>query len=215
MKQVAIESINLSLPSDWSEVKLSQFLDFLEWRERRPEKFEYEYEDFLNSLELITIFSTPKITVDDMDSISLVDLKPLIDDFTSFIHNQPAFTQRNKITLNGVDYAFRDVSKLSIGEYVSYNKLLETSKNRLRSIPDLLSIICRPVVGVTFDKELGKDIYEIEKFDTGKLEFRRNIMLDAPAIELMASANFFLSGKTLQMKNSQDSGNQSLDPMVI
>lgn len=207
MTTTRIDGIDITMVDNWNEVTLEQFIDFMKWNEAKPEQFTYSYEELLYSLELISIFTSPRITKEEMDSIKIDSVKTLCDEFIKFSAQAPNFVVKDTVTIDGVQYGFADINSLPIGEYVSYQTILERSNDRVRSIPDLLSIICRPSISHKYDMELKKNIYELEKFDISKLQFRRELMLKAPAIELMGNVNFFLTGNQVSIDNSQVSGN--------
>ena len=73
--------------------------------------------------------------------------------------------------------------------------------------PYIAAIIWRPSK-VVIDDETGEKSYIQEEFNTDKIEFRKKVMLQQPAITIMASINFFLNGNKESMKIIQDSMNQ-------
>jgi hypothetical protein len=209
MTTINLDGVAITMVDNWNEVTLRQFIDFMIWNESKPTEFTYNYEELLYGLDLISVFTSPRITSKEIDKINITSIKSLVDQFQAFSVDQPSFTPSESLTINGVLYSFANPEKLPIGEYVSYQKLLETSNNKIKAIPDLLSIICRPVSSHKYDQELKKNVYTLEEFDTSKLQIRRELLLDVPAIELMGNVNFFLTGSRELMSNSQDFGSPS------
>lgn len=215
MTTTKIDGIEITMVDNWNEVTLEQFLDFLNWSNLKPDEFEYDYEELIYSLELISIFTSPRITKEEMDSIKISNINKLCESYINFSREIPLFDMKDSIIIDGIQYGFSDIENLPSGEYISYHTLLEKSDNKIKSIPDILSIICRPVISKNYDVELKKDRYKLEEFDITKIKFRRELMLKVPAAEVIGNVYFFLTGNQISTDDFQHSGNLNQEATEI
>jgi len=204
MITIKIQDKSIDFPESWAEIKLKQFISFMKWLNNRPQSFQYEVDEIVYNLNLIRIFALNPITDDDINSLDLSEISPLLASFDKFIGNIPDTKVKESLIIDGVLYSFKSLDSLSIGEYISYRQLLETKEDKLDVVPDLLSIICRPATK-RFCTERKKDVFDLSPFKAEDIKWRREIMENAPALELMSLANFFLSGSLLQTNNSTGS----------
>lgn len=193
MTTISLHDKEINFPEDWSEIKLSQFIQFMKWLNSRPEKFDFEFEEIIYNLSLIRIFSLSEISDEEINSLDINEIGPLMQSFDKFIGNIPETTVKDYIMIDGILYSFKDLDSLSIGEYISYQQYLQVSQDKLDVVPDLLAIICRPAKK-EFNTEFQKDVYILDPFKAEDIKARRKVMENAPALDLMALANFFLTG---------------------
>lgn len=204
MTTINLQNKSIDFPDSWGEIKLIQFIQFMKWLNNRPKEFEAEIEEIIYNLKLVKIFSLSDITEDEINSLGINEVAPIIKSFDSFITNIPSPKVEKSIVISGVLYSFKDLDTLSIGEYVSYQQLLGTKEDKLDIVPELLAIICRPATK-RFCPERKEDVFDLVPFNAEDIKWRSQILENAPALDLMGAANFFLSGSHVLTNYSTES----------
>lgn len=162
--RIEFDEVKLEIPEGWKDIRLSEYE---QWYMSQPE----------SRYEMITYVA----------NVCKIDAKLLLDAPTQifntiyeaiqFVFNHD-FEPKNKCTINGTDYFISFADKLTLGEYVDVESIMEgDSKNKLS---ELLSIICRPI-GEKYNPDLTED----------RINLFKNIGCD----EALPLISFFLSKK--------------------
>jgi len=197
MKQ--FKSINgtvINLVNKWSEITVKQLVGLDKLNKDRDSNSELEQILFILDL-LYVLTDLDKEIIDELEISLLYDMLEELN--KDILKNTPVYKNNKKIMIGDKLYGFRDPNKLSIGEVVSY-KEIEKRYPGIDSIPYLLAILCRPAKEV-LNEETKKLEIIVDKFNANDLEFRKDIMLEQPAVDLFGSVNFFLSGKKQSTKS--------------
>lgn len=189
---------DITLPENWNEVSIKQFIRFIKWVNGRPEAFNHESDQEIYDFDLIRVFACEDIDSNHYEKFTLKDIPIIITSLKQLAESIPKFEVKDNIIINDILYSFPNMEDFNAGEYISFRKLGEMYEG-FDVIPHLAAIICRPATK-HFDTELNKDVYKVEDFDSKKLKHRVDIMSNAPAIELMGAINFFLTGNEILMK---------------
>lgn len=130
--------------------------------------------------------------------------------------------------LNDVKYGFRNISKMTLGEYVDLEML---AKKPNENIEEMLAILYRPITkekfntfkwafehGINVAKGQVEDIfkyYEIEKYDVEKRFDNAEVLKDMPAGFALGALSFFLQVASLSLKNTPTSSQKNLSKKEI
>ncbi len=158
--------MKIKIPNKWSDIKLGQFIEMSKW-------------DGLNEKEQVKKFIelfNPEVNIDD---ILLSELEEITHYF-NFLTTPPT-TLHNDFIINGDLYRWnRGIDKITIGEMISYEILVEKAKGyEYGSI--LLSILLKKVVD-------GKE----EDFNADILNDRRKLFEDNLTMDEVYGLIFFL-----------------------
>lgn len=206
MKTTVINGVNVNLPVTWDEVTLDQFIKFANWLEKKPSKFDDDYEEYDYGTNLIEVFSGDTVDKKILDSFKMKDISPLIDEISLFIKSIPSFERKQWLVNDDILYAFVDFENISKGEYIAIKQMCKIHTG-YDGLPYLLSVICRPATK-SFNVERKEDVYILEEFNPDDITWRSNKFRSFPAIELMGAANFFLSGNKTYIKGLMDTSTQ-------
>jgi len=159
----------ITIPTDLSEIKLSQYQKFLNIVEQNEES------DFLHH-KMIEIFCNVELKyVSQFKHKQIIQIVTTINNLFDKI---PPF--KNKFTLNGIDYGFiPNLDDISQGEYMDLDNYIVDIANLHRS----MAVMFRPI------KTKLKDKYIIEPYAGSDMYAEK--MLDAPLDVVLASRVFF------------------------
>jgi len=126
------------IPQQWSDVTLGEFIEL---SELDVNSFENHIEYYLR---MLVIFGN-----DDLDDIKefiqVSDINDIIGQM-SFLNTKPTQLDLKSVVIDDVEYNLSDnLNKLTVGEYVSIESLIEKDKlTTISAIPTILSVILRP-----------------------------------------------------------------------
>lgn len=160
MKKTIIEGIEIK--SSWEQITLEEFLPLavIEKDEDLKDK------PLRRSLERILIL-TGKTEEEILDLPG--DVFGHLINASKFLDTEPEtlFKEGATFFIGEIEYGYRKPGELSAGEYISLELgIAKAIKQNSSMLPDILSILIRPVVKLD-DAELGQ-IIEVEKFDAKK-----------------------------------------------
>jgi len=159
--------VNITVPTDLSEITLRQYKHFLKIQKSVDD------EKFLNA-KIIEIFC--KMKLDDVMRLKFNDTEFIVNTLTEMFEQKPNLVTNFK--LNNKEYGFHpQLDDLTLGEYID----LDTFVGDWENIEKAMAVLYRPV-----ENKL-KDKYIIEEYKVGKDQE----MLDMP-MDAVLSSIFFL-----------------------
>jgi len=160
-------NINITIPTDLSEITLRQYKHFLKIQKTVDD------EKFL-SAKIIEIFCGVKL--EDVMQIKFNDSEFIVDTLTKMFEQKPNLV--TKFKLNNKEYGFHpQLDDLTLGEYID----LDTFIGDWENIEKAMAVLYRPIVNKLKDK------YTIEEYKVGK----DAEILDMP-MDAVLSSIFFL-----------------------
>jgi len=160
-------NINITIPTDLSEITLRQYKHFLKIQKSQDD------ENFL-SAKIIEIFCG--VNLEDVMQIKFNDSEFIVETLTEMFEQKPNLV--TKFKLNNKEYGFHpQLDDLTLGEYID----LDTFVGDWENIEKAMAVLYRPV-----ENKL-KDKYIIEEYKVGKDQE----MLDMP-MDAVLSSIFFL-----------------------
>ena len=160
-------NINITIPTDLSEITLRQYKHFLKIQKTVDD------ERFL-SAKIIEIFCGVKL--EDVMQIKFNDSEFVVETLTKMFEQKPQLVTRFK--LNNKEYGFHpQLDDLTLGEYID----LDTFIGDWENIEKAMAVLYRPIVNKLKDK------YTIEEYKVGK----DADILDMP-MDAVLSSIFFL-----------------------
>ena len=160
-------NINITIPTDLSEITLRQYKHFLKIQKTVDD------EKFL-SAKIIEIFCG--VNLEDVMQIKFNDSEFIVDTLTKMFEQKPNLV--TKFKLNNKEYGFHpQLDDLTLGEYID----LDTFIGDWENIEKAMAVLYRPIVNKLKDK------YTIEEYKVG----RDAEILDMP-MDAVLSSIFFL-----------------------
>jgi len=160
-------NVNITVPTDLSEITLRQYKHFLKIQKGVDD------EGFLNA-KIIEIFC--KMQLDEVMRLKFNDTELIVNTLTQMFEQKPNLVTSFK--LDKVNYGFHpQLDDLTLGEYID----LDTFIGDWENIEKAMAVLYRPVVNKLKDK------YIIEDYKVGKDQE----MLDMPMNAVLSSI-FFL-----------------------
>jgi hypothetical protein len=160
-------NINITIPTDLSEITLRQYKHFLKIQKTVDD------EKFL-SAKIIEIFCG--VNLEDVMQIKFNDSEFIVDTLTKMFEQKPNLV--TKFKLNNKEYGFHpQLDDLTLGEYID----LDTFIGDWENIEKAMAVLYRPIVNKLKDK------YTIEEYKVG----RDADILDMP-MDAVLSSIFFL-----------------------
>lgn len=201
MKQFTFEDKTIDMVENWEEVTFERFINYLRLAEKK-----YNMDDEIEKVQylfhIVSIFSNRDYKY--VSSLFEDDLATLFLYISEFIAKIPDIdTLSPIINSNGIIYTVKNNNKISGAEKISIMMIQKTFKG-LDAWPYLASILWRPSKEYR-DVESGLIKYKQEEYDGDKLEDRKNILLQLPALNLVKSIGFFLNGMSQSIDNMKDS----------
>ena len=171
-------------PTSWDEVTVEQFINI----------YKINFENTNELMGVVKLLSA--ISGIEEETLMMID----IDDFKklstelSFFNKEMDDDVVEFIEINGEQYfLYKEFNKLTTGEIITIELLLEKAEQDLNSIiPDLLCLFLRK----------KKDDGTFEKFNTDMMN-RRGLFLNIPINKIYHIFNFFLPGNDLFSNNIQ------------
>jgi len=160
-------NINITIPTDLSEITLRQYKHFLKIQKA------VEDEGFLNA-KIIEIFCNMKL--DEVMRLKFNDTELIVKTLTEMFEQKPNLVTSFK--LDKINYGFHpQLDDLTLGEYID----LDTFIGDWENIEKAMAVLYRPVVNKIKEK------YIIEEYKVGA----DDVMLDMP-MDAVLSSIFFL-----------------------
>ena len=127
----------ITIPQEWSDVSLGEFIELSK----------LNISDYENSVDyyfkILEVFGNDLKEVKEF--INYVDLTDIVNQMT-FLKTPPKQLDLKSVVIDEVEFLLKDdLNKLTVGEYVSIETLIERGKlNSISAIPSILSVILRP-----------------------------------------------------------------------
>ena len=166
--------------------------------------------------QMVQVIST--ITEQPYDEIMKWNISSVVEVYNSInaMMNNISTTFHPIIEWNGQIYGFRNMSKMTLGEYIDLDNL---SKDTDKNITSILAILYRPVTSnkikeskfiikstikaLQYDVENVFDYYEVEEYDIDKRKQITPEFDNFPLEIAMGAMGFFLDIKAMLLTNSQ------------
>lgn len=159
----------ITIPTELSEIKLSQYQKFMNIAEQNEES------DFLHH-KMIEIFCNVELKY--VSQFKRKQIVEIVNTINKLFEKIPPF--KNRFSLNGTEYGFiPNLDDISQGEYMDLDNYITDWKDLHRS----MAVMFRPITMKLKDK------YTIEPY--GGSNFYAEKMLDAPMDVVLASRVFF------------------------
>lgn len=159
----------ITIPTDLSEIKLSQYIKFMNIAEQN------EKSDFLHH-KMIEIFCNVELKY--VSQFKRKQIVEIVTTINKLFEKIPPF--KNRFSLNGTEYGFiPNLDDISQGEYMDLDNYITDWKDLHRS----MAVMYRPITMKLKDK------YTIESYEGSN--FYAEKMLDAPLDVVLASRVFF------------------------
>jgi len=173
-----MEKLKFKIPTDWSDIKISQYLEFV-----NLEKNKLEHLDLM--IQIISIFCD--IDPEDVEKVSLTQLNKVGDELM-WISEKPMRNFYHSIEIDNVKYGFLpNLNEIKVGEWVDLENYM---KSPLPNLHKLMAILYRPITKI----DNGVNKYEIEEYNSKNNEERSKIFLNEMSIDVAyGAALFFLS----------------------
>lgn len=160
------DKIKIKVPTNWSSITLEQYLNFQKdlkkYIEYGEEDQEYYYSILLKHFCGITNRYIKQIPADDLLNIK--------QDLTNFINNTE-HSLKTIIKVNGKEYGFVNLSKITYGEYLDLTRFEEIAIDE--NWNQLMSILYRPIV------KKKKYFYSVEPYTSEEdKEVWKNVSMD-------------------------------------
>lgn len=170
--------INITLPSDLSEISIKKYQQFLDMKENSND------DEFI-AQKMIQIFCGIKL--DQVGKIQMKYLNELISHFTKIFTEKPKLETRFK--MDGIKYGLiPKFDDITFGEYVDIEHHLKDWNTYHKA----LAVLYRPIT----HEFKGK--YQIEDYDSS--EEKQEIMKEAP-LSIALGASFFLTNLGVELLN--------------
>lgn len=159
----------ITIPTDLSEIKLSQYIKFMNIAEQNEES------DFLHH-KMIEIFCNVELKY--VSQFKRKQIVEIVTTINKLFEKIPPF--KNRFSLYGTEYGFiPNLDDISQGEYMDLDNYITDWKDLHRS----MAVMYRPITMKLKDK------YTIESYEGSN--FYAEKMLDAPLDVVLASRVFF------------------------
>jgi hypothetical protein len=159
----------ITIPTDLSEIKLSQYIKFMNIAEQNEES------DFLHH-KMIEIFCNVELKY--VSQFKRKQIVEIVTTINKLFEKIPPF--KNRFSLNGTEYGFiPNLDDISQGEYMDLDNYITDWKDLHRS----MAVMYRPITMKLKDK------YTIESYEGSN--FYAEKMLDSPLDVVLASRVFF------------------------
>lgn len=195
-----------NFPESWEEVNLKQYIEIGKLQEQRTE-FLYQELYLLRLLEVLT-----DVKEGELDDLSIEDINKL-GSASLFVSKMPEMNTVKELKIGETLYTPPDdLTKLTIGEFISLKTYQDSARTFWDAVPDMLAILWRPSEKV-IDNETGKEKFIREKFKVENLQFRRELFLEQPAINIFGPLLFFSLMNGGFTPNSKVSINQKVEEL--
>ena len=171
MRKEIIQGLEITIPENWNEIKLSEFIKIMDLYAAYDEMVEEEF-----ILKLISVLTHTDVDFYFNSDLTDDEVLLLIDCLAPFkIKMVPS--KVDCFQINGVLYSYNIANKLTFGENVSIKILEKQSKTQYETWLNILSILIRPAT--ESKNEFGETVYNVEPFN-GDIEIikkRKNILV--------------------------------------
>lgn len=144
--KIEFDDVKLEIPGSWKDIPLSEYE---KWYMQKPETREemIDYVAGICKTDANLLLQSPAVVFNT------------ITEAIGFVFNQD-FEPASKCSIEGTDYFISSADKLTLGEYVDTEGVLESeSENKLS---ELLAILCRPA-GEKYNPDLTEERREVFK----------------------------------------------------
>ena len=191
MKTIKVNEIELNIPENWGDVKLKDYVTLTTVLHKGLSEGKGNMGiviDLINALFKIEKSDIYKISVEVFNEI-----------ITCFLFvNEPVKSdiKNDFIELNGKKYKFKtEFDKLSVGEMISYEILVQNSENLYKEFDKILSVLLR---------EVNEDGY-LKDFDADLVPIYLELLQDISILDVYGLTLFFSNGVNNFMKGSAQS----------
>lgn len=185
---IEVEGLNktYNIPTEWDEITVKQFAQLY----RVKDQTSNELMGVVNLISAISDIDTSLLLQMDID-----DFKNLTSKITFITSEVPRVDVDYLEVGEDKYYLYTDFNKLTTGEVITIETLLESSEFDIHKVmPDLLCLFLRK------KDEEGR----YEKFSTDMLK-RKEIFLTLPITKIYHVFGFFLDGRNISTSNMKDS----------
>ena len=176
------EKIELLIPTDWEDVSIGMYQDFVDLQEKKlPE------DEFVVSVVCVLC----NVDREKLVRFKYKDLQDISKTLTKWLNKKPEEKELvKKVEFNGKKYGMiPNLSSISLGEFVDIES---NCKDSYKNLHKIMSILYRPIV-----KEKGSR-YSIEDYDPD--EYKEDLFREFPIlVSLSALSFFFRLGKKLPL----------------
>jgi hypothetical protein len=198
MKTFTLNKKEYNMPTAWNDMNLKKYVELAKLEEAK-ESFGMPELYLLKIIEALC-----DAEQGDLDDLTL-DMVSELSQEVGFLQQEPTWGNTRHIEIEGQDYVFpEDLNKLTMGEYISIKTLQEQQTSSADLIPWLLAIILRPG-RKEYNEETKKEKWIQDKFNTANLEWRKELFMKQPVMNLMGPVSFFLNGNGTFMNSIKGS----------
>jgi len=166
MIKIKIEEKEYELPENWTEVSFSNYKKFRD--------FEVDGEDYVGYILLIISVMTG-IKTEVLYSLNKDSAKELINSMLFLLEFEEDKKVINKFEIKGIQYKLKDLSKLTLGEYISIEELIK--KGSIQNAGNIIYVM----------------FSDGEKFDASKIMENGKLIEDTLSVkEVLNLLDFFL-----------------------
>jgi hypothetical protein len=183
-----MEKIKLTIPENWSDVTLGQYIEFLETDFSSMKHLE----KLINTISLLCDTDTEEVS-----KLSFEQMNYIIEEL-SWISNPTKKEYKHIITIDGVKYgSIPNFNQIKVGEWIDLeNHMVNFNKN----LNKILSVIYRPIIKYNNDND-----YIIEDYNSITAEKRADLFLQKFNTEdAIASGIFFWNFVEVYLANTSD-----------
>ena len=127
--------MKINIPDSWDSVTLNEFI--------KLSKLIHDGDDIKYYIDIINVFND-NITIEEISKWSEESIMA-ITSHLSFLNEKFDTNIRKEIKIAKTTFKIINLNKITIGEYISIQTLIDSNKlNSISSIPYILSIILRP-----------------------------------------------------------------------
>ncbi len=176
------EKIELLIPTDWEDISIGMYQDFMELQEKKlPE----------DEMIVGVVCVLCNVDKEKLVRFKYKDLKDISSTLIKFLNKKPEEKELvKKVDFKGKKYGMiPNLSSISLGEFVDIE---EHCKHSHKNLHKIMSVLYRPIV-----KEKGTR-YSIEGYNPD--EYKEDMFKDFPIlVSLSALSFFFRLGKKLPL----------------
>jgi len=202
MKLIKIKDNFYSIPTNWYDINLKQFLAIRSLKEKQNTESEIDY--LLNFCSIIT-----KISVEELGKLTPNELGEVLGVLYSISEEKIPVEKKVCFKINGISYVFdSDLSKITYGQFIDLD-FLTKNKEFWEVEHRVCAIFIRPEKKSNYkafkrlfkrNKNITSKDYLIEEYNYDSMEDRAKILFEnLPMPYANAVADFFLNlGANLQ-----------------
>ncbi|MDR2950702.1 MAG: hypothetical protein LBV71_16060 [Prevotella sp.] len=151
MIKITIDNVDYNIPSEWSDVKLSQYEKWFECDIKEKED------------EIAFVSNVSGIDLNLLKTLPLSFYNDLVD-IIGFSLKDANMLPKSNIIIDGIQYSINSRNELTLDEWVDTEAVLKGNDNKLSSV---LAIVCRPT----------GEIYNSNRLSE-RIELYKNITMD-------------------------------------